>query len=49
MKLFEISLPVLPLRGLTFKTVYVSKQKDVKGRKKIRTTKEEKKKKKHCV
>lgn len=39
MKLFEISLPVLPLRALTFKTAYVSKQKDVKGRKKIRTTK----------
>lgn len=33
-KLFEISLPFLPLRALTFKTVSVFKQKDVKGKKK---------------
>lgn len=35
MELFEISLPLLPLRALTFKTVSVFKQKDVKGKKKI--------------
>lgn len=33
-KLFEISLPLLPLRALTFKTVSVFKQKDAKGKKK---------------